>query len=97
MFGRVVSFEEESPEDMAAGISHVEEEVLVALRDAPGLTGVWLVDREARRRLSIMVWESEEQAEAAFAKLNGILAQDPDRHRPKPASRSSWEVYGLIK
>lgn len=97
MFARVIAWEAESPEDQAAGISHVEDEVLPAFQGATGLTGVWLVDREAGKRMTIMVWESEEEANKAFAKLNEIREQDPDRHRPNPVSRSSWEVYGLLK
>ena len=97
MFATVTSFEGESPEALAAGISHVEDEVLPAFGEIPGLTGLWLVDRETGRRLSVVVWESDEQAQGAFARVAEIRAQDPDRHRPAPTSSSRWEVYGLIR
>lgn len=96
MFAVVTMFEGESPEDLQDGISHVEDEILPTLNDATGLTGVWLVDREAGRRLSLMVWDSDEEYQAAMAAIGAVRAKDPDRHRPTPASFSRWEVYGRV-
>jgi hypothetical protein len=75
VFAQVISFEE-SADEVEAGIKHVEEEVLPALKDADGLTGFWLVDRESGKRLSVMVWDSEEAAAAG-------------RLRSRPGVRSS--------
>jgi hypothetical protein len=94
MFAVVMTFEGESPQDLQDGISHVDEEVLPALSDAKGLTGVWLVDREAGRRITLMVWDSQEAYDAAMAAVGAARAKDPDRHRPAPTSFSRWEVYG---
>lgn len=96
MFGVVTAFEGESPADVQDGISHVEEEILPVLAEATGLTGLWLVDREAGRRLSVMVWESQEGYDAAMAEIAAVRARDPERHRPAPSSFSRWEVYGRI-
>lgn len=96
MFAVVTMFEGESPEDLQDGISHVEDEILPTLNDATGLTGVWLVDREVGRRLSLMVWDSDEEYQAAMAAIGAVRAKDPDRHRPAPASFSRWEVYGRV-
>ena len=73
MFAQVISFEE-SADEVEAGIKHVEEEVLPALKDADGLTGFWLVDRENGKRLSVMVWDSEEAAAAGMAAIEARRA-----------------------
>lgn len=70
----MTSFEGESPEALAAGISHVDDEVLPDFREIPGLAGLWLVDRQTGRRLSVLVWESDEQALGAFARVAEIRA-----------------------
>lgn len=96
MFAVVISFEGESPEVVSAGIAHVKEEVIPALTDADGLHGWWLVDRDAGRRLSVMVWDSEEQYDACMAPVQVERAKNPDRHRPAPTSVQRFEVYGSI-
>jgi hypothetical protein len=95
MLATLVTFEE-TPEDLEAGIHHVEEEVLPVLRDAAGLTGVWLVDRERGRRISLMVWESQELADAAFAALAAHRERLGNPPRPTPSSVENYEVYGLL-
>lgn len=96
MFAVVLSFEDEAPEDLAAGIMHVEDEVIPALKQADGLNGWWLVDRDAGRRMTVMVWETQEQFDAGMALIQKARAKDPDRHRPAPSSVGRFEVYGSI-
>ncbi len=94
MFATVITFDE-SPEQLDAGIEHVEADVLPALRNAVGLNGVWLVNRETGKRLSVMVWESEEHAEAGMKAIEELRKANVETPRPVPASVERYEVYGL--
>ncbi|MEJ2218529.1 MAG: hypothetical protein P8099_18195 [Gemmatimonadota bacterium] len=94
MFAVVMFFDGESEEDLAAGIEHVEDEVIPALADADGLQGWWLVDREAGRRLSVLVCDTQEHFDAGIARIQEARAKDPDRRRPAPSSVARFEIYG---
>jgi hypothetical protein len=96
MFGMVMTFDGESPDDLDAGIEHVNDEVLPALREASGLHGWWFVDRDSGRRITVMVWDSEEQYEAGMARVGEARAKHPDRHRPAPTTVGRFEVYGSV-
>ena len=61
MYAQVIRFED-SPSDLEVGISHVIDEVVPPAAATPGVEGVWLVDREAGVRLSVMLFEDEETA-----------------------------------
>jgi len=95
MFAVVMTFDE-SAEDTEAGIAHVQEEVVPALRGASGLVGLWLVDRDKHRRMTVMAWDSEEQYQAGMAEVQARRAADPGRHRPVPSSVERFEIYDSV-
>jgi heme-degrading monooxygenase HmoA len=95
MFAVVMTFEE-TPEDTTAGVAHVLDEVVPALRGAAGLTGLWLVDRDKNRRMTVMAWESEEHYQTGMAKVQERRAADPERHRPGPSAVERFEIYASI-
>ena len=96
MFGLVLSFDGESADDLAAGIEHVKDEVIPALSQAEGVCGWWLVDWDSGRRVTVMVWDTEEHYRAGMAGVQEARAKDPDRHRPAPTSVQRFEIYGAI-
>ena len=96
MFAVVMSFEGESGEDLAAGIEHVKDEVIPALEHAGGLHGWWLVDRDAGRRLTVLVCDTQEHFDPGMARVQEARAKDPGRHRPAPTSVARFKVYGSV-
>ena len=60
----VMTFDEVA-DDTEAGIEDVRDEVVPALQETGGVVGFWLVDRENHRRITVMVWDSEEHYQLA--------------------------------
>lgn len=92
-FAVVIAFEDEDTDAQQAGIEHVQDEVVAAIRDSDGVSGLWLVDPEGGRRLSVMVAESDEHFQVAMGKVAAAREADPDRHRPTPASVTRFQIY----
>ena len=94
MYAQVITFDE-PPAALDRGIEHVLEDVVPAIEESDGVTAFWLVDRERGKRLSIMVWDSEEAAKAAFARIEERVAANPGE-RPKPVSVERFEIYARV-
>jgi hypothetical protein len=87
MYAQVTRFAD-SPQDLEDGIAHVLDEVVPAAEATPGITGLWLVDRETGERLTVLVFADESAPETLFASVGERRAADPDRNRPLRSSRS---------
>jgi hypothetical protein len=96
MFAMVLTFDDESSQDLSDGIEHVRDEVIPAFERSGGVKGWWLVNRESGRRVTVMVWEGEEEFQAGMAGVQAARAQDPDRNRPAPTSVERFEIYATV-
>ena len=97
MHAMVIAFEGETTDDVAAGIDHVSDEVVPAVQAVQGMRGYWLVDKDAGRRLTVMLWEDQEQYDAAMTRIQQARSAAPDRRRPSPAWVAHYDVYGVAE
>ena len=95
MFAQVITFDD-APEDLQHGIDHVRDEVVPAMQLAEGLIGLWLVDRDSGKRLTVMVWQDEAEQQAAMARVAAAREADPQRPRPAPTSVGRFEIYAQV-
>ena len=95
MHALVVRFED-NPSDLRAGIEHVLEEVIPVAQATEGVRGVWLVNPESGERLSVMLFENHEAADALFAAIGEIREANPDRNRPAPVDSAAYDVYASV-
>src|SRR5207253_3982831 len=70
MYARLISFSGAEPENRERVIQTIRETVLPMLRQFDGFAGyIGLYDQENRRAKAVLLWESEETAEAAEQEL----------------------------
>jgi len=70
MYARLISFSGAEPENRERVIQTIRETVLPMLRQFDGFAGyIGLYDQENRRAKAVLLWESEETAEAAEKEL----------------------------
>jgi heme-degrading monooxygenase HmoA len=94
-FAVVMTFDE-TGQDTDAGVVHVRDEVVPALAGAPGLLGLWLVDRDRHRRITVMVWDTEEHYQAGMAEVQARRTAAPERLRPPPTTVERLEIYASL-
>ena len=70
MYARLISFSGADPEKREHAIQTIRETVVPMLRQYDGFAGyIALYDQENRRAKAVLLWESEETAEAAEQEL----------------------------
>jgi hypothetical protein len=70
MYARLISFSGADPEKRESAIQTIREQVIPTLRQYDGYAGyVALYDQENRRAKAIVLWDSEEAAEASEVEL----------------------------
>ena len=76
MYARLISMSDAAPEKREPAIQTINERVLPALRQRDGFAGyIGLYDEGNQRAKAILLWESQEAAEAAEVELAPLRAQ----------------------
>jgi hypothetical protein len=78
------------------GIEHVRDEVVPAMELANGLIGLWRVDGESGKRITIMAWQDEAEQQAAVARVAAVREAGPERPRPAPTTVGRFEIYARV-
>ena len=83
-------------QDVAAGIEHVCDEVLLAFAETGGVQGV-VARRQATRTAGHRHGLGQRGAvPGRYGPRARSTAKDPDRRRPAPISVQRFEVYGSV-
>ena len=70
MYARLISFSGADPEKRDAAVQTIRETVIPMLRQYDGFSGyIALYDQDNRRAKAVLLWESEETANAAEVEL----------------------------
>ncbi|OBG25212.1 antibiotic biosynthesis monooxygenase [Mycobacterium sp. 852002-51057_SCH5723018] len=83
------------PSSIDAGIAHVRDEVMPALRDLEGCVGVsLLVDRQSGRCIATSAWESEEAMRGSAEQVTPIRDRASERFGGS-ANTEEWEIASM--
>ncbi|KUI36142.1 hypothetical protein AU195_04610 [Mycobacterium sp. IS-1496] len=94
MFARTTTIEAR-PDAVDAGIAHIRNEVMPALRDIDGCVGLsLLVDRESRRCIATTAWESAEAMHAAADRVRPVRERAAEVFGGTPVV-DEWEIAVL--
>ncbi|KUI31353.1 hypothetical protein AU196_18735 [Mycobacterium sp. IS-1742] len=94
MFARTTTIEAR-PDAVDAGIAHIRNEVMPALRDIDGCVGLsLLVDRESGRCIATTAWESAEAMHAAAERVRPVRERAAEAFGGTPVVEE-WEIAVL--
>ena len=98
MFAQIATFEE-SAEQLNEGLRHLREEVIPSVGAVDGLVAAyWLVNPTGGKRLSLMLWDSDEaQAAAMPGIMQGVGSRRSAAGKTTPANApTSVERFDVV-